>query len=384
MFAVKIASRFLTSHKTQSLVIMLGIAVGVSVQVFVGLLIGSLQTNLIHQTVGRSPHITILPETSGGLIADSTAIVDQLKEQKDVVYPAAVADGNAFIKHTDRDLPALVRGFTFTDADGMYHFQDSLTTGTLPIEANEVAIGKSMATELSVTAGDNVTLITPAGKQEQVTITGIFDQKVEAINNLWVLAPLASVQTLFDFGDRVTSIGMQVTDVFKADTVATTVTGLLDTQSVKVTSWKVQNAQLLSALQGQSSSSSMIQVFIILSVVIAIASILAITVMQKSRQVGILKAMGITDGTASWIFIIQGALLGLGGAILGVSLGIGLFLSFATFVKTSDGAAVVPAVVDVKFALTSGAIALVAATLAGLFPARTSARLSPIEVIRNG
>ena len=91
---------------------------------------------------------------------------------------------------------------------------------------------------------------------------------------------------------------------------------MLNNPSLKITDWKAQNASLLSGLQGQSISSLMIQIFIVVSVVIAIASILAITVFQKSRQLGILKAMGIKDRQASLIFIYEGLIIGVigGGA----------------------------------------------------------------------
>lgn len=99
---------------------------------------------------------------------------------------------------------------------------------------------------------------------------------------------------------------MTVADPFEADAVSEQVRSLLRDDNVSITNWKDENEQLLSGLQGQSISSLMIQIFIIVSVVIAIAAILAITVFQKSRQLGILKAMGIKDRAASLIFIYEG------------------------------------------------------------------------------
>ena len=122
----------------------------------------------------------------------------------------------------------------------------------------------------------------------------------------------------------------------------------------------------------------MIQVFVVASVVIAIASVLAISVMQKSRQLGILKAMGITNLNASLIFLFQGLILGAVGGTLGVLLGLGLFQLFMLSPST------ITPYINWGFVIGSGLVAIVCAGLASLIPARRSARLDPIEVIRNG
>lgn len=94
---------------------------------------------------------------------------------------------------------------------------------------------------------------------------------------------------------------------------------------------------MLSGLAGQSASSYMIQVFVLLSVLLGISSVLAVSVVQKSKQIGILKAMGIKDKTASLIFLFQGLLLGIIGSVLGTVLGISLTYVFSNFVTNADG-----------------------------------------------
>jgi lipoprotein-releasing system permease protein len=176
---------------------------------------------------------------------------------------------------------------------------------------------------------------------------------------------------------------MQTDDVFAADETASELSSLL-AEGQEITNWKDQNASLLSALSGQSASSYMIQVFVLLAVLLGISSVLAISVVQKSRQLGILKAMGIKDRDASRIFIAQGLMLGVVGAILGTGLGLGLSYAFSTFVKNPDGTSLVPFFVDWMFIGFSVVIAIAAATIAAFIPARKSSRLNPIEVIKNG
>jgi lipoprotein-releasing system permease protein len=128
----------------------------------------------------------------------------------------------------------------------------------------------------------------------------------------------------------------------------------------------------------------MIQVFVIISVVLGIASVLAISVVQKSRQIGILKAMGIKDSTSSLIFLLQGFMLGVFGGVLGILLGFGLLYSFTSFALNPDGTPVVPILINVNFIGFSALVAITASTLAALIPARRSSKLNPIEVIKNG
>jgi lipoprotein-releasing system permease protein len=153
---------------------------------------------------------------------------------------------------------------------------------------------------------------------------------------------------------------------------------------VEVTDWKAENAQLLSGLESQSFSSIIIQTFVLASVVIAIASILAIKVLQRSRQIGILKAMGITDRDASLIFIYEGTMLGALGATLGAVLGLTLIWAFTTFSTQPDGTSVLSITAEPTFVALSAGIAILAAAVASAIPARKSSKLSPIEVIRNG
>ena len=205
-----------------------------------------------------------------------------------------------------------------------------------------------------------------------------------SINESWILANLKTTQRIFNFGNRITSIEATVKDVFAADTTAHEIEKLLDNDDIKVNNWKEQNEELLSGLEGQRMSSIVIQVVIIASVVIAISSVLAITVLQKSREIGILKAMGIKDLAASMIFIYEGFFVGLIGATLGVILGLGLLYGFNISTTSPDDVAIVDLYIEYDFILTSWFIGLAASTFAGILPARKSLKLSPVEVIREG
>lgn len=380
----KIAVRFLKSSKGQTALIALGIAVGVSVQIFIGSLIQGLQKSLINKTIGNSSQITISSNTDDRFIKDYSEIINKIKTSDNRIINISVAsDVPALVNEDEKNYSVLVRGMNIEDSDKIYNIKKRIYEGREPKSELETIIGKELQQELGAKIGDKLQIITNSGEINELTITGFYNLNVASINKSWMITTLETSQRIFSLDNRITGIEMQVNEVFKADEIASKLIPTLD-NNFKVDNWKAQNAELLSGLNGQSISSIMIQVFVLISVSLAIASILAITVIQKSKQIGILKAMGIKDRSASLIFLFQGLLLGVMGAILGVLLGLLLGVVFTKFALNPDGTPVVDLYIDYGFIALSAIIALISATVASLIPAKRSSNLNPIEVIRNG
>lgn len=381
--AFSIAWRFLSSSKGQTALIILGIAVGISVQVFIGSLISGLQKSLVDKTIGNSSQITITAKDNKERISNYDEIIKKIKSVgEDITEVSPAADASGFVKVNEDTYPILTRGFELEAVEGIYKLKDALLEGSLPA-GEEIMLGKEFVNEAGLHVGDMVQILTSAGKAKEVKISGIYDLKVASLNKAWAITSLQQVQDIFGYDNQVTSIEMQVGEVFNADGIADRL-DLLLSGDLKVQNWKAQNESLLSGLNGQSISSLMIQVFVLVSVIIGIASVLAISVLQKSKQLGILKAMGIKNKTASLIFLFQGLTLGMFGAMAGVGLGLGLSIAFTKFAVNPDGSPVVALFIDPAFILVSGLIGVASATLASLIPASRSSKLDPMEVIRNG
>ena len=382
--AFQIATRFLKSSKGQTILIALGIAIGVSVQIFIGSLIQGLQKSLVDTTIGNQPQITLTSNNKEKLISDYEEIVDRIaSNEEEVINLSVAADGPALITKDEETYSMLLRGFNIEEADKIFNINESLVDGALPEKEGEVLIGVGLRDEAGISIGDEIELLANFGDTATVTVTGFFNLGVASLNKSWTITNLETAQSIFSYDDQVTSINMQLKDVFHADTVADSINERETSETLVVDNWKAQNEDLLSGLNGQSVSSIMIQVFVMISVLLGIASILAITVVQKSKQIGILKAMGIKDKDSSLIFLFQGLLLGVLGAILGVALGLLLAFTFTKFALNPDGTPVVPLFIDPIFITFSAVIAVAASVIAALIPARTSSKLSPIEVIRN-
>ena len=248
----------------------------------------------------------------------------------------------------------------------------------------EVILGKNLVEEMGISIGENITMTTPERNTVDLKLVGIYDFKVASLNKSWIITGIDTSEKVFDKANRVSSIETQIKDVFDADLIAAEISSDIKDSGLGITNWKDQNEELLSGLVGQSASSYMIQVFVLIAVLLGITSVLAISVVQKSRQLGILKAMGIKDKDASLIFLFQGLILGVIGSILGTALGLGLTFVFSNFVQNPDGTPLIPFYLDYGFVALSVVIAIISATLAAFVPARKSSKLNPIEVIKNG
>lgn len=382
---LSIGWRFLKSSKGQTLLIVIGILIGVAVQVFVGSLIEGLQVSLVDGTIGNSSQVTILPEEKGGTFEDGDDLFDQITEDERITAVSKSFSRNGFIiQDEDETVAVLLRGFEFEEANEIYNFEEAVIDGEQPSAENEVLIGKELAEEAELSIGDTLEFAATTDSLSELEVVGIFDLGVTSLNESWVISELATAQEVFEEDNQLTNIETQVDDVFAADTIASDILNEIGDDNFEITNWKEENESLLSGLSGQSVSSYMIQVFVLVAVLLGIASVLAISAVQKSKQLGILKAMGIKDKIAGRIFLFQGFILGTIGSILGALVGIGLMYVFSVFVTNPDGSSLVPFYVDPTFVLLSVGISIIASTIAAFIPAKNSSKLNPIEVIQNG
>ena len=212
-------------------------------------------------------------------------------------------------------------------------------------------------------------------------MAGIFDVGNKDLNERWVFVSLRAAQTLLDLAGGVTSIELKVGEIFAAEKVAAEISSRT---GLTADSWMRLNQQLLVGLRSQSASSWMIQFFVVVAVALGIASVLVVSVVQKSREIGILKAMGTRTAQVERIFLVQGAILGLTGSGVGIAVGTALSLFFASLARNPDGSATFPVNLSLGLYLGASAVATLTGVLAAVAPARRAARLDPADVIRYG
>jgi lipoprotein-releasing system permease protein len=214
---------------------------------------------------------------------------------------------------------------------------------------------------------------------DSVRVTALVDLGVKDLNRRTVIVPLRAAQSLLALPGGASQLDLTLKDVW----VAQTLVGGLRTQfPYKIESWQESNAQLVSALNAQSISTSIIRGVVLAVVVLGIASVLVVSVVQKGREIGILRAMGATRAQVLRVFLVQGAVVGAVGSVLGVALAVLMIGLFTTFVRGSDGQPLFSIALPPLLALQVAAIANVCGVLEAIAPARRAAAMDPGQAIR--
>lgn len=404
-FELMVALRFLKESKGQTLLIMAGIIIGVSVQIFLSVLIGGLQKDLINSTVGDSPHIFIsasenrpssfITTGEGGVVVSKVTesrtlrniisynqILEDLNKDTRFSAVSPVVNQQAFVTRGGVQSTVSVKGIEFDNGDKIYNITQRLLEKEGELTGNNIYIGIGLSESTGLEMNSILELRSSLGSTAFYKVSGIFDFENQQLNDAFLFMNLASAQSFFQMDGMISHIEMQIPQVFEAESITRDLSK--NYPDYKLVSWQENNQQLLTALNSQSSSSYVIQFFVILAITLGIASVLAINVVQKGKQIGILKAMGATGGQASRIFILQGALLGFIGSLFGVVFGITLLEGFIIGTRSPGGDDLFPLTIEPGVLLFSVAIATSASIIAAAIPARKAALLDPIEVIRNG
>jgi len=382
MLGLRIATRFLLRSRGQSILLICGIAIGIGVQVFLGSLITSLQASLVDETIGSSSQVTVTAKTEGEAVAFTDERRAAMESQPQVTTVVPVRSFSAIYQQDAESAPLTARGGELASLDTIYRLKDNLIAGKASLGDDEVMVGKEFAAKYEVKPGDQLPLVLADQKEATLQVSGVFDLGVADVNErtAFVGAGFAREALGFD-ADQYTAVESQVDDPFVSADVAAALRDKPSFSGLKVTDWQAENADLLSALESQSLSSYMIQVFVLIAVALGIASTLAISATQKTRQIGILKAMGMRDGKAGQIFLWQAGILGVAGSALGVGAGLLLILVFSLVGRGSE--ALFPITPQVTFIVISFCVGVGVALLSSIVPSRRTSRVDPIEVIQS-
>ncbi|WP_411689256.1 ABC transporter permease [Acinetobacter indicus] len=394
----KIAVSFLREGRAQSIMITIGVAVGVAVIVFITALIQGLQANIVERTLGTQAHIRLLsPDEVNHIVPAPTGTVQLLQEDKRaqrlrsinnwqqitetldqlpiLTAVSPVVSGPAFVQRGDAIESVALVGMNLERYQQIIPLKEYLTSGQLRVGADDVLIGSQLAKDLGVQVGSKLRLDTGQQNSALVNIAGIFELGVRELDARYVYLDLKQAQSLLGLPGGVTVIDLTIANIFEADQIAAQVGRLT---SLNAESWIETNAQLMNAITAQSLSTNMIIVFVAISVAFGIASVMSVSVVQRTREIGILRATGATQSQILRVFLFQGAIFGLLGSLLGSVVSYGLVWGFNNF---GPGLFYIP--VSIKLVMVAVVLATLAGVLAAAVPSRRAAALDPVEAIRH-
>jgi len=401
-----VAIRFLKEGRMQTLFIVTGVAIGVGVIVFMSALLAGLQTNFMRRVLNAQAHIQLLqPQqitrqlrgsgSAGSVLLEAASvqapmqqkraidqwqsIVAQVRSMRDVREVSPVASGSILLLRGSASRAVTVSGIEPQSYFRIVDFSDKLLRGTLRLGSADILIGTDLATDLGVDIGEKLHVTSADGGSSTLTVVGIFDLGSKGVNQHNTFTTLRTAQNLLAMPGAVTSVEVTVQDIYAAETMAQRIAAAT---GVQADSWIKNSAQFFAAISAQTTANTAIRFLVGLSVAFGVASVLVVSVVQKSREIGILRAMGIARGQILRIFLLQGGLLGLGGSLAGCALGALSLVLWQQWARNADGTPLFALELDPQLALVALVLGTVTGLLAALAPALRAARLDPVVAIR--
>jgi len=397
LYALKIATRYLTASKAQTALLVLGVAVGVFIFIFMSALIGGLAEFILSRTVGDISHISIEAEEvdpallmapEGVLVVPqkSTLRAAELRNTENF-WPLIAAlpgvravspqiNGSGFVTRGAQSLQISVNGVEAGLESAIINLDGYLVEGTARLSAGSVLLGQTLADDLGLRLGQTVRMTSTKGIDTVLTLTGIYQIGSGGPDRRTAYISLGTARTLFAMPQGVTRIEIKLDDINTADAMTLRIAALT---GLDAKSWTDGAAQLMEALDAQAQTGYFLKTFALITIVIGVASALLLSTYRRRPEIGIMRAMGAGRGFVVFVFVTQGALVGLMGGLSGAALGYLALLPFPT--RDAFRSGTLP--IDITQGSYGLAITLtvIGAILASILPARAAARVDPVTAI---
>ncbi len=403
-FEFQLALRHLLSGGWQTVLTISAVAAGVIIVIFITSLIFGLIGSISTLLTESIPHITIrVDDSNPKTLTDnknptSSRIEDQASQLKfidnweqvvktvrglpNVQAVTPIVTGQGFASKGANPIGVSVTSADPELLDIITPVTKNLTSGKYRgLLSDEIVIDTELAKDLNVAVGDRIRLTSSAGQADSFTIAGIYSRG-QGRGTAYIL--LRNGQSLFSFGTSVNVVYVKVADIYDVDNLANTISALT---SYEAKPWTKDFPDFLTTTKAMQASAYLISVFSLIASAFAIASVLVVSVLQKSAQIGILKSMGAKQRQILTVFIIEG----MGVAILGSSVGaiLGMIIVFLLSllrgpitVEGKEPKALFPAKIIPLYIGLAILAAIISTVLAAVLPARRAAKLNPVDVMR--
>ncbi len=397
-----VASRFLREGRMQTFFIVVGVSIGVGVIIFMSAMLEGMRSNFIRRVLSAQAHVVLLPpqeiarplRAAPGVLEAATVqkpyqrvrsidqwqkIIVQVGRMRAVDTVSPMAAGSMLAVRGEATRAVTVMGIEPRAYFRIVPLPEKVVAGGTRLTSEDIIVGTELASDLGVMVGDKLRINTGTGDGATLRISGIVDLGSKGANQRSAYVALHTAQALLGLIGGVSSIDVTVRDVYAAEEIAQAITAAT---GVEADSWIATNAQFYSAITAQTIGNSAIRFFVGLSVAFGIAAVLIVSVVQKSKEIGILRAMGAARGQILRVFLLQGAVLGLAGSLFGSAIGATALMLWQTYMKNPDGTPFVPITFEPRLFILSAVLAMLTGLAAAVAPAMRGARLDPVVAIR--
>jgi lipoprotein-releasing system permease protein len=395
-----VAIRFLREGRLQTCFIIGGIAIGVGVIVFMSAMLAGLEANFIKRVLTSQPQIQLLAPDQVArplrrqAFEDATVerptqrvisidqwpkIRERMLAMPEISAVSPTATGSALALRGDASRAITIAGIEPQSYFQIVRLPDYIVAGEARLASGDILVGIELARNLGATVGDKLNVQGASGSAQALTIRGLLDLGNKGVNQRNTYVSLRTAQALLGLIGGVTTIDMAVRDIYAAEMLAKAIAASND---VEADSWIATNAQFFTAVRAQETSNTLIRLFVALSVAFGIAAVLIVSVIQRSREIGILRAMGTSRGRILRVFLLQGGLLGFAGSLLGSALGAAALIWWHNIARQADGTELFPLILEQRLFIMTSVLATFTGLLAATAPAVRAAKLDPVVAIR--
>jgi lipoprotein-releasing system permease protein len=381
----------------------LGIMLGVATLIIVMAVMNGFRVELLDKILGLNGHLLIQPLESP--LTDWEEVSDRIARVPGVRIAAPIVEDQALASSPFRSAGVLVRGMRAADILKLGSIASNIKQGTLEgfDEGQGIMIGRRLADQLSLRAGDNVTLVAPRGavtpmgttpRIKSYKVAAVFEVGMSEYDSSLVFMPLAESQAYFNRSGDVTAIEIYVDNPDRVDRYHDLVTTAA-ARPIFMINWRQKNSTFFNALQVERNVMFLILTLIVVVAAFNIVSGLTMLVKDKGPDIGILRTMGATQGAIMRVFMITGAAIGVSGTVIGFIMAVLICLKiesirqFLAWLTNTDlfspelyFLSRLPAELDWGETTAVVVMALSLSLLATLYPAWRAARLDPVEALR--
>ncbi|MGZ5876242.1 MAG: ABC transporter permease [Bradyrhizobium sp.] len=396
------AVRFLREGRMQTMFIIGGIAIGVGVIVFMSAMLAGLEANFIKRVLTSQPQIQLLPpdqiarplRNTAGEFEDATVqrpsqrvisidqwpkIRSQMLAMPEVTAVSPTMSGSALAVRGDASRAITLSGVEPDSYFRIVKVPDYIVAGEPRLTSEDIIIGIELAKNLGASVGDKLNIQAASGANRVLTISGLVDLGNKGVNQRNTYVALRTAQSLLGMIGGVTTIDMTVQNIYAAEEIAQRIQAA---NAVEADSWIKTNAQFFTAVRAQETSNTLIRLFVAMSVAFGIAAVLIVSVIQRSKDIGILRAMGTSRGQIMRVFLLQGGLLGFVGSLFGAAMGAFALVYWHSVARQPDGSELFPLILQRQLFVATALLATLTGLLAATAPAVRAAKLDPVVAIR--
>lgn len=367
-----------------SLISIIGVMTGVAALIIVIGVMTGFDNELRDRIIGTSSHIVV--QKIGG-IDDVDFLQKKIEGVDNVLAVAPFVNAQVLIMDKDKKFPVAMRGISLELEKKVTAINKFITQGELSLNSNTIIIGKELSQHLLVTVGDTVELVGLSSlNQKKFTVGGIFSCGMYDYDSGVVFAALDQVQAFNENVDLVEGMSVRIENVYRANFVKKNIQKALGFPYYART-WMDLNSNLFNALKLEKTAMFVVLTLIVMVAALNIGSTLIMMVMEKTKDIGILKSIGATDASIRFIFTSVGIAIGIIGTILGTVFGVTVSYLLKTyeFIKLPKDVYYIdklPVSID-PFDIGWIVLAAMCITLlATLYPSHQAAKLNPVEALR--